>query len=234
MAKDKLVAVNARPTKGEDVQLGKMTPTRWTQFLQLIAAGCKRGEAEKTIGLSSYVVQVYLIEVAKAKDEYAAAQLEWVRREMDPVAIDGILERIAEGVTVKKAAEEFFLSSSKFHSWVMKDPLIAERYDEARKIQAEVMLDDMLEIADDGANDTYVDSKGNTRTDYDVVQRSKLRIEQRRWQGSKVNPDRFGDKVKVDQKIETTVNHVEALDSARRRKEDASKKRAELSLVKNG
>ena len=222
-------SVHARPTKAEEVNTGRMTPAKWTKFLTMIAAGCTRAEAEKGVGLSSYTVQIYLIEIPKAKDEYAAAQLEWVRREMDVEAIDAILEQIAEGGRVKAVVEKHFLTTSKFHKWVMRDPLLAERYDEALKIQSENMLDEMLTIADDGSNDTYEDEKtGKKRVDYDVVNRSRLRIEQRRWHGSKVNPDRFGEKVKIDQKIETTVNHVEQLDAARRRKEDASKKRAEM------
>jgi hypothetical protein len=232
MATEKKKSPLVRDTKAEDVKPGTMTVTKWSKFLQLVAAGCKRAEAEREINLSSYTVQVYLITISKAKDEYAAAQLEWVRREMDPMIIDGMMDRIAEGWTVKRAAQEFLITPAKFHSWVMRDPILAERYDEARRIQSETMMDDMIEIADNGENDTYIDSKGNKRTDYDVVQRSRLRLEQRRWHGSKMNPDRFGDKIKVDQKVETTVNHVEQLDAARRRKEDASKKRAELKLVK--
>jgi hypothetical protein len=218
--------MSARTTKASEVAEGKMTVAKWRRFLELIAAGVKRAEAEQSVELSSYTVQVYLITVPRAQDEYRAAQLEWVRREMDPHIIDAVLDAVASGRTVTAACKQNLIDPAKLHSWVMRDPLLQERYDEARKIQAEVMLDEMIEISNDGANDTYIDARGVARTDFDVVQRSRLRLEQRRWQMSKVNPHRFGDKLAVDQKVETTVNHAETLDAARRRKEEASKRRA--------
>lgn len=222
----KKLSIQARPTAAKDVAEGKMTPAKWRRFLELIAAGVARAAAERAIELSSYTTQIYLITVAKAKDEYREAQLEWVRREMDPEVIDGVLTAIAEGSTVTAAAAQFMIKPEKFHSWVMRDPLLTERYEEARKIQAEMMLDEMIQISDDGGNDKIHDDNGRVRVDYDVVQRSRLRLEQRRWHMSKVNPHKFSDKMQIDQKIETTVNHVEKLDAARRRKEEAAKLRA--------
>ena len=221
--------VVVRDTKPEDVSTAKMTAARWLRFVTQIAAGVKRGVAEVDIGLSSYTVSMHMATLPKAAEEYKAAQLEWVRRGMDPVVVDGVIELIADGKTLKKACAHFVIEPATFQRWVLYDPLIAERYKEARIIQAESMLDDMIDIADDGQNDTYDDTLRDgsvvTRTNFDVVQRSRLRLEQRRWHTGKMNPDRFGDKVKIDQNVNTTVNHVEQLDAARRRKEEAAKKR---------
>jgi hypothetical protein len=57
------------------------------------------------------------------------------------------------------------------------------------------MFDDMLVIADDGTNDTYVDGEGNERTDYDVIARSKLRIDTRKWWLARVAPKFYGDRI---------------------------------------
>lgn len=54
---------------------------------------------------------------------------------------------------------------------------------------------DCLQIADDGWNDTYLDDEGNKRTDTDVIQRSKLRIETRLKLLAKWDPKRYGDKI---------------------------------------
>lgn len=66
-------------------------------------------------------------------------------------------------------------------------------YAEARERQADSLVDDIQAIADDGANDTYVDDEGRQRTDYDVVARSKLRIEARKWLAGKMRPKVYGD-----------------------------------------
>ena len=59
------------------------------------------------------------------------------------------------------------------------------------------MADQILEIADDGTNDTYTDSEGNELTNYDVIARSKIRIDARKWLASKLLPKKFGDKIDV-------------------------------------
>ena len=60
------------------------------------------------------------------------------------------------------------------------------------------MAEEILAIADDGINDTYVDDDGRPRVDNDVIQRSRLRVDTRKWLMSKMAPKRFGDKVDVN------------------------------------
>lgn len=72
-----------------------------------------------------------------------------------------------------------------------------DRYARAREDSADAMLEDILDIADTGDNDTYVDDNGNVRTDNDVVQRSKLRIETRKWAMARLKPTKYGDKIDV-------------------------------------
>ena len=56
------------------------------------------------------------------------------------------------------------------------------------------MADEMMDIADDGRNDTYVDEKGRKKVDWDVVHRSKLRVDTRKWIASKLKPKIYGDR----------------------------------------
>lgn len=74
-----------------------------------------------------------------------------------------------------------------------------ERYARAREAQADALFDEMLDIADDGTND-WVERKredGSTDTvlDHEHVQRSKLRIEARKWMAGKLRPKVYGDKL---------------------------------------
>ena len=68
----------------------------------------------------------------------------------------------------------------------------------AREEGYDKIASDCLQIADDGWNDTYLDDDGNKRTDTDVIQRSKLRIETRLKLLAKWDPKRYGDKVDVN------------------------------------
>lgn len=71
-------------------------------------------------------------------------------------------------------------------------------YARAKEQQAEMQEEDLLTIADDGTNDTYIDDEGQVRVDHDVIQRSKLRIETRKWLMSKLAPKKYGDKVDLN------------------------------------
>ena len=70
-----------------------------------------------------------------------------------------------------------------------------EQYACAREAQADKYAEEIIQIADDGLNDSYVDEEGNKRTDQDVIARSRLRVDARKWYASKLAPKKYGDKV---------------------------------------
>ena len=82
--------------------------------------------------------------------------------------------------------------------WLAKSEEFRYQYAQAREKQADQIFEECLQIADDGMNDTYVDDKGNTRTDHDVVHRSRLRIDTRKWFLSKLHPKKYGDKQEAE------------------------------------
>lgn len=72
-----------------------------------------------------------------------------------------------------------------------------DKYDRAREVQYQLMIDDLLDIADDGRND-YVeylddDDKIAYKINGEAVSRSRLRVDTRKWFMSKVLP-KFADK----------------------------------------
>lgn len=73
------------------------------------------------------------------------------------------------------------------------------RYMRAREIQADILVDEILEIADDSSNDyiTKIDKRGNTfeAVDHENINRSRLRVDTRKWYASKMRPKKYGDKL---------------------------------------
>jgi hypothetical protein len=71
----------------------------------------------------------------------------------------------------------------------------------ARQVQGEVVADQAMDIADDGRNDTYFKKDKNGKMvrviDYDNVQRSRLRVEHKRWLASKLYPRKFSDRMQL-------------------------------------
>lgn len=75
-----------------------------------------------------------------------------------------------------------------------------ERYIAAKKVQAEIQADEMIEIADDSSGDyeTVEREDGSTyqKFNHENVQRSKLKVNTRQWAATRLL-SRFGDRVAV-------------------------------------
>lgn len=73
-----------------------------------------------------------------------------------------------------------------------------EQYARARDIQADALVDEILEISDDATND-WMERNGKDDEGYQLngehVQRSRLRVDSRKWFASKVAPKKYGDKL---------------------------------------
>jgi len=94
-------------------------------------------------------------------------------------------------------------AASSVFLWLLdeEDPekkIFSEHYARARASQAELMFEEILEISDDGSNDYMTIVKGKEAynvEDREVTNRSKLRVDTRKWYLSKVLPKKFGDKI---------------------------------------
>lgn len=108
---------------------------------------------------------------------------------------DRICEGIADGKSLRALLREddSLPASSTIFKWLAANASFAEQYARAREAQADVLFDDILSIADDGLNDTYTDEDGHVRTNQDVIARSKLRVEARKWMAGKLRPKVYGE-----------------------------------------
>lgn len=111
---------------------------------------------------------------------------------------DAICERIAQGESLRSILlDESLPASSTVFKWLNDIPAFSEQYARAREAQADVLFDEILTIADDGRNDSYTDDEGNVRTDHDVIARSRLRVDARKWMAGKLRPKKYGDKLAI-------------------------------------
>ena len=85
------------------------------------------------------------------------------------------------------------------------------RYAAARESLLDVYADDIIGIADDGTTD-YIMKIGRNGHEYEAVdqehiQRSRLRVDTRKWLMSKLAPRKYGDRVEHEHLGEVTVTH---------------------------
>jgi hypothetical protein len=118
---------------------------------------------------------------------------------MTPKVKEEICERIAKGESLRKIClSEHLPSATAVHNHLLVDKQFVEQYARAKQLCADYYAEQIIDISDDGINDTYLDEDGNTRTDHDVIARSRLRVDARKWYASKLNPKKYGDKVATE------------------------------------
>lgn len=109
-----------------------------------------------------------------------------------------IFDLIEDGNSLRKALKEVNLSSKSFYDWIDKDELKIKQYARACEERAEALLDEMIDIVDDGSQDVIIDKEnGYEKTNSEAIQRSRLRYDARKWLISKLNPKKYGDKIDV-------------------------------------
>jgi hypothetical protein len=124
-----------------------------------------------------------------------------------------ICQEISSGRSLRSiCAQDDMPAQSTVFLWLAKHAEFSEKYARAREAQADAMLEEILEIADDGKSDKYLDGEGNERTDQDVIARSRLRVDARKWAMSKMAPKKYGDKLDLNHAGGVTVQLVRFAD----------------------
>ena len=112
-----------------------------------------------------------------------------------------IFELIENGKSLRKALATVKLSSSTFFIWIDENENKSKQYARACEERAEALLDEMLDIVDDKSNDIIETDLGDgiivEKPNNEVIQRSRLRYDARKWLISKLNPKKYGEKVDV-------------------------------------
>jgi hypothetical protein len=101
-----------------------------------------------------------------------------VRR--SPEIEDAILDRLAGGESLRRICDDADMPHVRnVLRWVIDDAEFATKYARARQAQAELLVDEMQEIADNGRND-WMEANGQDaagwRANGEAVARSKLRL----------------------------------------------------------
>lgn len=110
-----------------------------------------------------------------------------------------ICEKLAEGKSLRSICEgEDFPSKTTVLRWLEAHEPFRAQYARAREAQADTLFDECIDIADDGHNDFMLRKHGETESwaeNGEAIQRSKLRIDARKWMAGKLQPKKYGEKV---------------------------------------
>ena len=94
--------------------------------------------------------------------------------------------------------------------WIRENPDLQRAYATATEVRADMIFDELVEIADDARND-WMDKVGRDGEslgrvlDAENIRRSALRIEARKWVLARMAPKKYGDRVDVNHGVQDSL-----------------------------
>lgn len=118
-----------------------------------------------------------------------------------PELADRICSELADGKSLRTVcAPDDMPSKVTIFNWLRTNPEFLNQYARAKAEAADAMVDEMLDIADDGSND-WMERKNQDgdnvgwQVNGEHIQRSRVRIDTRKWIASKLKPKKYGEKI---------------------------------------
>jgi hypothetical protein len=131
-----------------------------------------------------------------------------------PENADLICERLGEGYTLRQIARELDCTAGAISIWASEDEGFAKRYARAMELRADRMAEEIQEIADDGSND-WMEREGLEVANGEHIQRSKLRVDTRKWLLSKMMPKKYGDRLTMAGDPDAPLQHAHTIEDKR-------------------
>lgn len=133
----------------------------------------------------------------------------------DPEIASLILSRLADGELLREICTDDGMPKSKtVRQWALDNEEFSILYTKAREMGWHEIGEEIFEIADDGSRDLMIDDGGNERTNTEVVARSRIRIDTRKWLLAKMLPKIYGEKLDLNhggQKDNPLMTHEQRL-----------------------
>jgi hypothetical protein len=118
-----------------------------------------------------------------------------------------VCKRIAEGEALSKILlSKGMPSRPKFYEWIESSQENVNKYARATELRAELIFEEIFEIADAQSRDVKIDKEGNEIINHDVINRNRLQIDARKWALSKMNPKKYGEKITTEHQGEIKTN----------------------------
>lgn len=117
------------------------------------------------------------------------------------------------------ASHNPIMSNTLFYKLIKENPNLNERYARAKEIYADSLFDEIIEIADESNADIEITEEGKMYVNGEAVQRSRVKIDARKWILSKLAPKKYGDKLDLTSdgdKLQNTVTIFQLPDNGRK------------------
>ena len=124
-------------------------------------------------------------------------------KEQKEEILNNIFNMIESGKSLRFALSQIPLSSSTFFIWIEEDPEKSKHYAYVTDIRTELKFES---IEQDYSEEPQRDAETG-RIDSAWVQLQRLKIDAKKWELSKLNPKKYGDKIQQEHsgEVKTTI-----------------------------
>jgi hypothetical protein len=106
----------------------------------------------------------------------------------------------SSSIGIKRLCKEnpIWPSHNTIYRWLANYPEFRDQYAQAKQCQVELLVDEILEIADDSSHDMIENEQGFRICNGEFIARSRLKIDTRKWLASKLVPKMYGASKNID------------------------------------
>lgn len=122
-----------------------------------------------------------------------------------------ICKEIEKGNSLRQVLRdnENMPSTSTLYQWIDSDKEKTKQYARSCELRADIIFDEMIEIADTPIDGIVIETDDNGRTKErkgDMLGHRRLQVDTRKWILSKMNPKKYGDKTDITTNGEKVTN----------------------------
>ena len=131
-------------------------------------------------------------------------------------AVMRICEEISIGASLTETLNKYgAVSVPSFHYWLKKNPEFKDMYTVAQKHREQFFFDEIIRIA--GSEEPTAVKKYRNGELYETIVRDnvesrRLKINALKWCLGKMNPNKYGEKVIVDNETQTAITSIKFID----------------------
>ena len=115
---------------------------------------------------------------------------------------DRICAELAAGKSLRTVCKADDMPSTQtVFRWLRTYPEFCDQYARAKDESADMLVDDMLDIADESSNDWMANNDPENpgyRLNGEAINRARLRVDTRKWIAAKLKPKKYGEKIQTE------------------------------------
>lgn len=131
-------------------------------------------------------------------------------------AVMRICDEISIGNSLTETLNKYgAISVTSFHYWLKKNPEFKEMYTNAQKHREQYFFDEIIRIAyseEPATVKKYRNGELYETVVRDSVESRRLKISSLKWCLGKMNPNKYGEKVIVDNETQTAITSIKFID----------------------